>query len=123
MFPILIITKAHNSVTIGHRVTVLVSFVKISRTVLELWSGHDFILIITQGHNSVNVARIVIVLVLFSAQHLITVYISTKFRENISNGFIVMERTRFVTDRQTDTQTDRQTFMRKTIYLPRRRET
>ena len=36
-------------------------------------------------------------------------YISSKFDENILNGLRVMERTRFVTDRQTEThiQTDR----------------
>ena len=45
-------------------------------------------------------------------------YICTKFRENISKGFSVIERTRFpcsvpivVTDRQADRQTDRQTTM------------
>ena len=42
-----------------------------------------------------------------------------KFREYSSNGFQVIERTRFVTDRQTDGQTDGQTDARgKTICLP-----
>ena len=54
MISILIITKGNNSINIGHRVTSLVlctssthglhfvpSFVKISSTVLELWSRLD----------------------------------------------------------------------------------
>ena len=52
---------------------------------------------------------------MFCADCLIMVYICTKFHKNILNGFRVMERTRFVTDRQTDTvtelQTDKQTTM------------
>ena len=46
---------------------------------------------IIKGHNSVNIAHRVIVF--FSAQHLIMVYIYSKFHENILNGFRVMERT------------------------------
>ena len=41
---------------------------------------------------------------LFSVRHLIMLYICTKFRKNILNGFRVVERTQFVTARQTDTQ-------------------
>ena len=51
------------------------------------------ILIITKGHNSLTIIHGV--KVLFSAHHLIMVYICTKFRENILNGFRVMERTQF----------------------------
>ena len=49
------------------------------------------ILFITKGHNSLNIIHRV--KVLFSAHHLIMV--RTKFRENILNGFRVMERTQF----------------------------
>ena len=45
--------------------------------------------------------------------------ICIKFREYSLSGFQVIERTRFVTDRQTDGQTDGQTDARgKTICLP-----
>ena len=45
--------------------------------------------------------------------------ICIKFREYSLRGFQVIERTRFVTDRQTDGQTDGQTDRRgKTICLP-----
>ena len=73
------------------------------------------ILIITKGHNSVKITRRVIVLVLCTSSNR-----GTKFRKNISTGFRVMERTRFLTDRRTDTQseTDRQTFMGITKCLP-----
>ena len=75
------------------------------------------ILIITKGHNSVKITRRVIVLVLCTSSNR-----GTKFCKNISTGFRVMERTRFLTDRRTDTQseTDRQTFMGITKCLPRR---
>ena len=47
----------------------------------------------------------------------IDIYI--KFREYSLSGFQVIERTRFVTDRQTDTDGHRQTDARgKTICLP-----
>ena len=49
------------------------------------------IFFIMKGHNSVNIANRVIVL--FSAHHLIMIYICTKFHENILKGFRVMERT------------------------------
>ena len=39
---------------------------------------------------------------LFSAHRLIVLFICIKFRESILKGFRVIERTRFVTDRQTD---------------------
>ena len=67
--------------------------------------GSDMILILifTKGHNFVNIARTVIILVF--AHRLIMVYICTKFRENILNGSRVMERIRFVTNRQTNRHT------------------
>ena len=48
-----------------------------------------------------------------SARRLMLLYICVKFHENISNGFLVTERTRFC-ERQTDGQTTRA----KTICLP-----
>ena len=50
---------------------------------------------------------------LFSVHYLMMLYIRTRFRENISEGFRVIERTRFVTDRRTDMDelTDGQTTM------------
>ena len=39
---------------------------------------------------------------------LLLLYTCTKFRENISKSFTVIERTRFVTDGRTDGRTDRQ---------------
>ena len=44
-----------------------------------------------------------------SARHLMLIDICIKFREYSLSGFQVIERTRFVTDRQTDGQTDRRT--------------
>ena len=44
-----------------------------------------------------------------SAHHLMLIYICIKFHEYSLSGFQVIERTRFVTDRQTDRRTDRQT--------------
>ena len=50
---------------------------------------------------------------------LVVVYKCTKFHCKIFNGFQVIERTRFVTDRRTDGRTDRRTDARgKTICLP-----
>ena len=49
-----------------------------------------------------------------SALHLMLIDICIKFREYSLSGFQVIERTRFVTDRQTD----RQTPGGKTICLP-----
>ena len=46
---------------------------------------------------------------LHSARHLMLIDICKKFHEYSLSGFQVIERTRFVTDRQTDGQTDRQT--------------
>ena len=46
---------------------------------------------------------------LHSARHLMLIDICIKFREYSFRGFQVIERTRFVTDRQTDRQTDRHT--------------
>ena len=50
-----------------------------------------------------------------SACHLMLIDICIKFREYSLSGFQVIERTRFVTDRQTDRQTDARG---KTICLP-----
>ena len=47
-----------------------------------------------------------------SALHLKLIDICIKFCEYSLSGFQVIERTRFVTDRQTDGQTDRQTDRR-----------
>ena len=44
-----------------------------------------------------------------SARHLMLIDICIKYREYSLSGFQVIERTRFVTDRQTDRQTDGQT--------------
>ena len=46
---------------------------------------------------------------LHTAHRLMLIDIYMKFREDSFRGFQVTERTRFVTDRQTDGQTDRQT--------------
>ena len=46
---------------------------------------------------------------LHCARHLMLIDICIKFREYSLSGFQVIERTRFVTDRQTDGQTDTQT--------------
>ena len=51
------------------------------------------ILFITKGHNSLNIIHRV--KGLFSAHHLIMIYICAKFRDNILNSFRVMERTQF----------------------------
>ena len=58
-----------------------------------------------------------------SARHLMLIDICIKFREYSLSGFQVIERTRFVTDRQTDRRTDRRTDRQtdargKTICLP-----
>ena len=49
---------------------------------------------------------------LHSARHLMLIDLCIKFREYSLSGFQVIERTRFVTDRQTDRRTDRQTDRR-----------
>ena len=66
---------------------------KISQQFSKLLSGHYFLTEIFKGHNSLkNVGR---VMVLNLAHHLMMFYICTKFRENISRGFKVLEQTRF----------------------------
>ena len=58
----------------------------------------------SKGNNSKNInARVTI---LDSAHRLMLIDICMKFREDSFRGFQVTERTRFVTDRQTDRQTD-----------------
>ena len=52
---------------------------------------------------------------LFYAYCLMILNIFTKFYENILKIFKVIERTRFVMDRQADGQIDRQTTMGKTM--------
>ena len=49
-----------------------------------------------------------------SARRLMLLYICVKFHENISNGFLVTERTRFC-DRQTDGQTDRRPWQNQYV--------
>ena len=44
-----------------------------------------------------------------SARHIMLINICIKFHEKSLSGFQVIQRTRFVTDRQTDGQTDRRT--------------
>ena len=51
------------------------------------------ILFITKGHNSFNIIHGV--KVLFSAYHLIMVYICTKYRKNILHFFRVIDRIQF----------------------------
>ena len=48
---------------------------------------------ISKGHNSIKIY--VELWFLFSAHHLMVVYISTKFHENILEGIKIIERTRF----------------------------
>ena len=48
---------------------------------------------------------------LHSARHLMLIDICMKFREDSLRGFQVIERTRFMTDRQTDGRTDVPTFI------------
>ena len=65
------------------------------------------ILKISKGNNSAkNVGGVT---VLISARRLIMVYICTKFREIISNGIKVMDRTRMFNRWRTDGRTDRRT--------------
>ena len=76
--------------------TFTLSFVKISRTVSEFWSRHEYMVDIAMF----NVQRVIIPSVgkselwfMCSAHRLMVLYIGVKFRENISNGIRVMERT------------------------------
>ena len=52
-----------------------------------------------------------------SARRLMLLYICVQFHENISNGFLVTERTRFC-DRQTDGQTDRRPGQKQYVSQP-----
>ena len=102
---ILIIIKGNNLVKTVHRITVLVLCISCNhgphlyhvwqkyQAMSELWSQNAFDIISHKGHNSLNIIHGV--KVLFSAHHLIMVYICTKFRENILNGFRVSEHTQF----------------------------
>ena len=58
----------------------------------------------SKGNNSKNINARVTVLAL-SAHRLMLIDICMKFREDSLRGFQVTERTRFVTDRQTDRRT------------------
>ena len=72
--------------------------------------GHDF-----PTHHSVKRAGEVMVLVLCtSPDGALYLYQASK----VSKSFRVIERTRFVTDRQTDIQTHKRTTMGKTTCLP-----
>ena len=53
-----------------------------------------------------------------SARHFMLIDICIKFHEYSLSGFQVIERTRFVTDRQTDGQTDGQTDRRTDRRTP-----
>ena len=66
------------------------SFAKISQKVSKLLSGHYFQIKFAKGH-SLKKCRSSY----GSAHRLITLYICTKFRENISKSFKVFEQTRF----------------------------
>ena len=54
---------------------------------------------------------------LHSARRLMLPYTCVKFHENISNGFLVTQRTRFC-DRQTDGQTDRRPGQKEYVSQP-----
>ena len=54
---------------------------------------------------------------LISAHRLIVFYVCTKFNENISKDVRVIERTRFMTDKQMDIQTDRQLWEELEVSL------
>ena len=58
----------------------------------------------SKGNNSKNIMQELPFL--HSARRLMLIDICMKFREDSFRGFQVTERTRFVTDRQTDRQTD-----------------
>ena len=76
---------------------------KISKRLLELSSGHDFHTEIYNRHNCAsNVGGVTVLVFCTSSDHFC---ICTKFRENISKGFRVIEGTCFVTDRRTDVRT------------------
>ena len=72
----------------------LLSFVKLSRTVSQLLSGHDFYTENYKGYNSAK--NLGGQTVLISARRLVMLYISTKFCDIISNGIKVIERTQFL---------------------------
>ena len=82
--------------------------------VFKLLSGHNFCdAQSSKGNNSKSIkGRVTFV---HSARHLMLIDICIKFREYSLSDFQVIERTRFVTDRQTDGQTDARG---KTICLP-----
>ena len=81
---------------------------KLSRRVSKLKSGHDFYsenfkgadtisILNTKGNNSAkNVGGVTVVNLCTSSDHALFIYICAKFREIISNGIKVMERTRMI---------------------------
>ena len=71
---------------------ILPSFVKISKRVLELLSGHGYLRKFSKGHNSIKM--LAELQFLTSTYYLTMLYICTKFHENIAKGFRVIERTR-----------------------------
>ena len=76
--------------------------------VFKLQSGHDFCEAqSSKGNNSKSKLPF-----LHSARHLMLIDICIKFGEESLSSFQVIERTGFVTDRQTDGQTDRRTDRR-----------
>ena len=74
------------------------SFMKISMTVLKLYSGHNFPVKDSKGPNSAKKCR------WSYADCLILFYISTMFHENILNAIRVMKQTRTMGHCQTDRQ-------------------
>ena len=88
----------------AHRLIVLyicIKFMKISQKVSELLRRQRFSY--SNFQRGIILSKMQAELPsLFSAHCLVVLYICIKFHENISKGFRAFERTRFVTDRQTD---------------------
>ena len=81
---------------------------QLSRTVSKFRADTISLQKISRGNYSAkNVGGVT---VLISARRLIMLYICAKFREIISNGIKVMERTRIINGLRTDGQTDGQTL-------------
>ena len=67
--------------------------ITLSKNIKSYGAKMYLILFIIKGYDSLNISHGI--KVLFSAHPLIMVYICTKIRKNILNGFRVMERTQF----------------------------
>ena len=88
------------------------NFIIISRTVFYLLSGHEYMVEMAMF----NVRRAITpevskpeVRFMYSVRRLIVLYTSVKFRENISDGIRVMQRTRMI-EALADGRTDRRTL-------------